>query len=216
MSELVRTSGEARDCLLTEATIDGGDGMYDGELSLYEAEDRAHVQLRASQGTISLFQAEIAELYGSSPQSVQQTIVRVLGDGEVDESTINFELMVRTDGTRHVRREVRNKMRWDGTGDTAAEIVKLRSDPTVATMGLTSWSGSVVRKGDVVTAKNYLASDDIGELDRIVTMHLDYAEDQAKRRQRMTMADWAQPFNASLTLLTASCLPMREPCRRSL
>lgn len=151
--------------------------MSGGELILYEAEDGAHVQLRASQGTIWLTQAEIAELYGSSPQNVQQTIVRVLADGEVDESAINSELMVRTEGTRQVRREVKNKMLWAVTSHTAGESV---------------------RKADVVTSKNYLASDEIRELDRIVTTYLDYAEDQAKRRQSMTMADWAQRLDAFL------------------
>jgi hypothetical protein len=94
---------------------------------------------------------------------------------------------------------VQNKMLWAVTGHTAAEIVQLRSDPAVLNMGLTSWSGSVVRKGDVVTAKNYLASEEIHELDRIVTMYLDYAEDQAQRRQSMTMADWAGKLDAFLS-----------------
>jgi len=85
---------------------------------------------------------------------------------------------------------VQNKMLWAVTGYTAAEILKLRSDPAASNMGLTSWSGSVVRKADVVTAKNYLVTEEIQELDRIVVMYVDYAEDQAKRRQSMTMADW--------------------------
>jgi hypothetical protein len=95
---------------------------------------------------------------------------------------------------------VQNKMLWAITGHTAAEIDKLRSDPSAMNMGLTSWSGSVVRKADVVTAKNYLASEEIHELDRIVTMFLDYAEDQAQRRQSMTMADWAGKLDAFLSL----------------
>ena len=56
-----------------------------------------------------------------------------------------------------------------------------------------------MRKQDVVTAKNYLGSDEIRELDRIVTMYLDFAEDQAKRRQVMTMADWASRLDAFLS-----------------
>lgn len=65
-------------------------------------------------------------------------------------------------------------------------------------MGLTSWSGTVARKGDVSTAKNYLASEEIGELDLIVTMYLDYAELQAKSRTPMTMADWETKLDAFL------------------
>lgn len=94
---------------------------------------------------------------------------------------------------------VQNKMLWAVTGHTAAEIISVRSDSTASNMGLTSWSGSVVRKRDVVTAKNYLASDEIAELDRIVTMYLDFAEDQAKRRQTMTMRDWEERLDAFLS-----------------
>jgi len=66
-------------------------------------------------------------------------------------------------------------------------------------MGLTSWKGSVVRKGDVGTAKNYLKADEVEELNRIVVMYLDYAEDQAKRRRAVTMAEWADKLDAFLS-----------------
>ncbi len=95
--------------------------------------------------------------------------------------------------------KVQNKMLWAVTGHTAAEIISLRSDPAVTNMGLTSWSGTVVRKRDVTTAKNYLQTAEISELDRIVTMYLDYAEDQAKRRQTMTMHDWEERLDAFLS-----------------
>lgn len=92
--------------------------------------------------------------------------------------------------------KVQNKMLWAVTGHTAAEIVSLRSDPHTTNMGLTSWSGTVVRKADVAVAKNYLQNDEITELDLIVTMYLDYAELQAKNRRQMTMADWAARLDA--------------------
>lgn len=95
--------------------------------------------------------------------------------------------------------KVQNKMLWAVTGHTAAEIISLRSDPTASNMGLTSWSGTVVRKRDVTTAKNYLQTTEISELDRIVTMYLDYAEDQAKRRQTMTMREWEERLDAFLS-----------------
>ncbi|MCE7481683.1 virulence RhuM family protein [Microbacterium profundi] len=94
--------------------------------------------------------------------------------------------------------KVQNKMLWAVTGHTAAEIVSLRSDPHTTNMGLTSWSGTVVRKADVAVAKNYLQNDEITELDLIVTMYLDYAELQAKNRRQMTMADWAARLDAFL------------------
>lgn len=72
---------------------------------------------------------------------------------------------------------VQNKMLWAVTGHTAAEIVALRSDPDAPAMGLTSWRGAVVRKGDVAVAKNYLDRDEIKDLDQIVTMYLDLRRD---------------------------------------
>ncbi len=65
-------------------------------------------------------------------------------------------------------------------------------------MGLTTWMGGVVRKADVTVAKNYLAQDEIGELNRIVVMWLDYAEDQARRRRQVFLADWETRLDAFL------------------
>lgn len=95
--------------------------------------------------------------------------------------------------------KVQNKMLWAMTGKTAAELIESRSDPEAANMGLTSWKGSVVRKGDVGTAKNYLTAEEVEELNRIVVMYLDYAEDQAKRRRPVTMAEWADKLDAFLS-----------------
>ena len=79
-------------------------------------------------------------------------------------------------------KKVQNKMLWAVTGHTAAELIAGRADPQLPNMGLTSWKGSRVRKQDVIVAKNYLQGDELREMDRIVTMYLDYAEDQARRR----------------------------------
>ena len=96
-------------------------------------------------------------------------------------------------------KKVQNKMLWAVTGNTAAELIKDRSNPDAPNMGLTTWKGSVVRKGDVGTAKNYLNSDEIEELNRIVVMYLDYAEDQAKIRRTVTMAVWDEKLDAFLS-----------------
>ena len=96
-------------------------------------------------------------------------------------------------------KKVQNKMLWAVTGKTAAELIEGRSNPDVPNMGLTSWKGSVVRKGDVGTAKNYLNGDEIEELNRIVVMYLDYAEDQAKIRRTVTMAEWDEKLDAFLS-----------------
>jgi hypothetical protein len=96
-------------------------------------------------------------------------------------------------------KKVQNKMLWAVTGKTAAELIENRSDPAAPNMGLTSWKGSVVRKGDVGTAKNYLKAEEVEELNRIVVMYLDYAEDQARRRRPVSMAEWADKLDAFLS-----------------
>ena len=96
-------------------------------------------------------------------------------------------------------KKVQNKMLWAVTGKTAAELIESRSDPIAPNMGLTSWKGSVVRKGDVGTAKNYLKAEEVEELNRIVVMYLDYAEDQARRRRPVSMAEWADKLDAFLS-----------------
>ncbi|MEM8727619.1 MAG: virulence RhuM family protein [Chlamydiota bacterium] len=95
-------------------------------------------------------------------------------------------------------KKVQNKMLWTVTGKTAAELIADRSDPEKANMGLTSFKGAIVRKGDIGTAKNYLQQDEIDELNRIVTMYLDYAEDQAQKRKTISMDGWADKLDAFL------------------
>lgn len=94
---------------------------------------------------------------------------------------------------------VQNKMLWASTGKTAAELIVERANANLPNMGLTSWQRSKVRKTDVVTAKNYLNEEELTELNRIVTMFLDFAEDQAKRRQAMTMKQWEERLDAFLS-----------------
>lgn len=95
-------------------------------------------------------------------------------------------------------KKVQNKMLWAVTGQTAAEILENRSDPTKPNMGLTSWQGKKVRKGDVITAKNYLQQDELEKLNRIVTMYLDYAEEQARNRKTINMLQWEEKLDAFL------------------
>ena len=96
-------------------------------------------------------------------------------------------------------KKVQNQMLWAITGQTAAELIAARAAADQPNMGLTTWSGERVRQKDVTVAKNYLAPDEMDELNRIVTMYLEFAEDQARRRKAMTMADWAARLDAFLT-----------------
>ena len=85
---------------------------------------------------------------------------------------------------------IQNKLHYAATGHTAAELIARRADHMLPNMGLTTWKGDTVRKQDVTIAKNYLSEEEIRELNRIVTMWLDFAEDQARRRKQVFLKDW--------------------------
>ena len=90
---------------------------------------------------------------------------------------------------------IQNRLHFAATGKTAPELIAGRADHSKPNMGLTAWKGQVVRKADVTVAKNYLAQEEIGELNRIVTMWLDYAEDQSRRRRQVFLKDWEIKLN---------------------
>ena len=96
---------------------------------------------------------------------------------------------------------VQNKLHWAITKQTAAEIIVSRANHEKEKMGLTNWKNSPdgkIRKSDVSIAKNYLTEEELKPLNRIVSMYLDYAEDQAEQGNVMTMKDWAEKLNAFL------------------
>ncbi len=95
-------------------------------------------------------------------------------------------------------RFIQNKLHFAVTGKTAAELIAERADGSQPNMGLSTWKSGGVRKTDVTVAKNYLHEPEIGELNRIVTMWLDFAEDQARRRKEVFLKDWAEKLDAFL------------------
>ena len=264
-----------------------------GELILYRTEDgRTDVHLRAADGTVWLTQAEMADLFETTPQNITQHIRAVYEDGEIEEeATCKDYLQVRQEGNREVRRTVKayrlelimavgfkvrsprgvqfrgwagsslaeylvkgfllndqrlkdaeradyfnellrrirdirssekrfyqtlrdlfkvsssdydgtahtaktffatiqNKLVYAITGRTAAQLIVERADADAEHMGLTNWSGSRLRKSDTVVSKNYLDAQELDQLNRLVTMFLDFAEDRALRRLETRMADW--------------------------
>ncbi|MDR0699143.1 MAG: virulence RhuM family protein [Tannerella sp.] len=96
---------------------------------------------------------------------------------------------------RFSSKTVQNKLHYSVHGHTAAELIAKRADATKGNMGLTSFEGAKVRKKDVDIAKNYLNENEITSLNRLVTMYLDYAEDQALQHIPMYMADWEKKLN---------------------
>jgi len=95
---------------------------------------------------------------------------------------------------------VQNKLHWAITGKTAAEIIYERADASKPNMGLTSWRGEKVRKGDVTIAKNYLSENELRALNNLVEQYLVFAEGQAMRRIAMHMKDWIDKLNGFLQL----------------
>lgn len=264
-----------------------------GELILYRTEDgRTELHLRAADGTVWLTQAEMAELFETTPQNITQHIRSVYEEGELAEAaTCKDDLQVRSEGSREVRRKVKlyrldlilavgfrvrsprgtqfrrwagstlaeylvkgfvlnderlkdaeradyfdellrrirdirssekrfyqklrdlfkasssdydgtaqtaktffatiqNKLVYAITAHTAAQLIVERADPDAEHMGLTHWVGDRVRKSDAMVSKNYLDVQELDQLNRLVTMFLDFAEDRAMRRIETRMADW--------------------------
>jgi len=104
-------------------------------------------------------------------------------------------------------RVVQNKLHFAATGKTAPELIAERADSAKPNMGLTAWKAGVVRKGDVTVAKNYLLEPEISELNRIVVMFLDFAEDQARRRKQVFLHTWRERLDDFLKLNERTILP---------
>jgi hypothetical protein len=102
---------------------------------------------------------------------------------------------------------IQNKLHFAATGRTAAELIAERADASQPNMGLTSWQHGIVRKGDVTVAKNYLREKEIEELNRLVVMFLDFAEDQARRRKQIFLKNWLTRLHDFLNLNERAILP---------
>lgn len=116
-----------------------------------------------------------------------------------EQCSIDYDKHAET--TQTFFKTVQNKLHWAVTGKTAAELIAERADAEKPAMGLTTWKNAPkgkILKGDVAVAKNYLIENEIKELERIVSMYLDYAENQAARQIPMKMADWVARIDAFL------------------
>jgi hypothetical protein len=279
---------------------------------LYQTEDgQTRVQCRFEEGTIWLQQAQIAELFQTTPQNITTHLKALFAEGELAEAaTCKEYLQVRQEGARQVTRSLRhynlsailavgyrvrsprglqfrqwasarlseylvkgftmddqrlknppgpdvpdyfdellerirdiraserrmylrvrdilalaadytptdaqtqavfqtlqNKLLFAATGKTAPEIISSRADALKPNMGLTTWQGERVRKADVTVSKNYLSEPEVSELNRIVVMFLDYAEDQALRRKEVFLRDWQTKLDDFLRFNDRNVLP---------
>ncbi|MDZ8119944.1 virulence RhuM family protein [Pontiella agarivorans] len=105
---------------------------------------------------------------------------------------LSSDYRIREEETHLFFAEVQNKLLYAVTGHTAAELVVERADPTQPNMALTNWSGSRVRKQDVIVAKNYLSADEVDTLNRLVVIFLEQAELRVKQQQELTLDFWRE------------------------
>ena len=130
----------------------------------------------------------------ASERRFYQKITDIYKDCSIDYS-------VNDQQTQTFYQTVQNKLEWAITGKTAPELIHGRANAELPNMGLKTWKNAPagkVLKGDVSIAKNYLDEKEIKALERIVSMYLDYAENQAARHIPMKMADWIQKLDAFL------------------
>jgi hypothetical protein len=116
-------------------------------------------------------------------------------------SQCSADYNVDTQATKDFFATVQNKLHWAITGHTAAELIATRVDSNKENMGLTNWKNAPkgnIRKTDVGIAKNYLTAKELDGLNRIVSMYLDYAENQAHKGIVMYMKDWVIKLDAFL------------------
>jgi hypothetical protein len=95
--------------------------------------------------------------------------------------------------------ETQNKLIYAVTHQTAAELIVARADAGKPNMGLTTWKGTIVRKGDVIIAKNYLQADEIDSLNRLVDIFITSAEERVKGRRDLTLDYWRKNVDNLLT-----------------
>ncbi len=112
--------------------------------------------------------------------------------------TLSSDYKILEQDTNHFFAEVQNKLLYAATRHTAAELIVQRADPSQPNMALTNWSGSRVRKQDVITAKNYLTQDEIDTLNRLVVIFLEQAELRVKQQQDLTLDFWRQNVDRML------------------
>ena len=105
--------------------------------------------------------------------------------------------------TKRFYATVQNKMHFAVHGHTAAELIVERADARKNHMGLTTWQDAPngkIKKSDVIVAKNYLTEKELGQLNRMVSAYLDFAENMANRHIPLTMADWEERLNGFIEM----------------
>ncbi len=112
--------------------------------------------------------------------------------------TLSSDYQVREKETQLFFAEVQNKLLYAATHQTAAELIVARADASQPNMALTTWSGSRVRKHDIIVAKNYLNEEEVDTLNRLVVIFLEQAELRAKQQKDLTLDFWRKSVDRML------------------
>ena len=113
---------------------------------------------------------------------------------------LSSDYEAREKATQMFYAETQNKLLYAVTHHTAAEIITSRADAEKPNMGLTAWNGSIVRKQDIIVAKNYLNKDEIDVLNRLTTLFLESAELRVKERKDLTLDYWLRTVDTLLSM----------------
>ena len=111
---------------------------------------------------------------------------------------LSSDYKIRERDTNNFFAETQNKLLYAVTRNTAAELIVRRADPAKPNIALMTWSGSRVRKQDVIVAKNYLTQDEIDTLNRLVVIFLEQAELRVKQRKDLTLDFWRENVDKML------------------
>lgn len=164
------------------------------------------IEVRVQNNDVWLTQRAIAQLFNVDRSVVSKHLSNIFKDGELDENSVCAKFAQTADDGKEYKYKFYSLAAIIAVGyRTNSE----RADHNKEHMGLTSWKnapdGKIV-KTDVTIAKNYLAKEEITELNEIVTMYLDYATRQARRHIPMTMEDWKNKLDAFLRFNDADVL----------
>ena len=138
-------------------------------------------RLKNPQGRFDYFNDLLAEIRASEARFYQKVRDLFALSSDYDKSDKAAQMFFA---------ETQNKLIFAVTRQTAAELVCARANAALPNMGLTAWKGKVVRKGDIVVAKNYLSADELDTLNRLVMIFLESAELRVKNRQDLTLDFW--------------------------
>ncbi len=179
-----------REYIIKGFTLDDDRLKRAGQLNYF---DELLARIRDIRSSEKVFYQKVKDLYGTS-----------IDYAENSQTTQEFFKIIQ------------NKLLWAVSQKTAAELIAGRANAAEPNMGLTSWSGAKVRKGDVTIAKNYLNADEMIALNLLVEQYLAFAEAQAQQRRPMYMQDWIKRLNDILTINSREVLEHAGRIRKEL